>query len=441
MTYLIHPRKLLRSVVLIGSALCAIACHGLLDVTNPTLVQDNDVANAAGANARRLDAIYHFSYNFTQISKNVAYFTDEAVYDYYGPPDNLEDYYYLGFDLHDNTVLVNMFTKNNRDEQLALLDDIFTASSLALYSMREYGRDTLKDEYLAQLFALRSFTLLEMAEDICSGFPINDITTDNRPLYSGPYTTDSATKYAVAQADSALAHGRDTTRFINFARVVKGRALLNLGQYAQAAAVVSAVPTEFTYTTDASTGNRFADFPYDIGGVGDREGGNGVPFVSANDPRVLTSYLQMRVTVPEDSLFNQLKYVDNTVPIVVASGVEARLIEAEAALHEPNPTKAFAILDTLRATVGLGAMTVPSTIDAQVDSLYKERAFWLYLTGRRLGDLRRLIRNYGRGAETVFPTGDYPLGGLRYGTATSIPFTVEVQGKNNPHITAGCTTP
>jgi hypothetical protein len=56
----------------------------------------------------------------------------------------------------------------------------------------------------------------------------------------------------------------------------------------------------------------------------------------------------------------------------------------------------------------LPALTDPGSADARVNLLFQERAFWMYLTGHRLGDLRRLVRQYGRGAETVFPTGNYP---------------------------------
>lgn len=37
--------------------------------------------------------------------------------------------------------------------------------------------------------------------------------------------------------------------------------------------------------------------------------------------------------------------------------------------------------------------------------LFRERAFSLFLTAHRVGDLRRLVRQYGRGAESVFPSG------------------------------------
>jgi len=206
---------------------------------------------------------------------------------------------------------------------------------------------------------------------------------------------------------------------------------------------VAAVPTSFTYGTDPSqqanefnTMNQSGTSIYY--GVGERKGINGMPFVSANDPRVPTVYLQGRANNPNDSLFDQQKYLSPNTPVIVASGIEARLIEAEAALHQPNPGQMVSILNTLRATVGLSDLAVPPTVDAQVDLLYRERAFWLFLTGRRLGDMRRLIKNYGRAANTVFPTGAYPTLDLSYGTATSFPFTKLVQGQYNPHITTGC---
>jgi len=67
--------------------------------------------------------------------------------------------------------------------------------------------------------------------------------------------------------------------------------------------------------------------------------------------------------------------------------------------------------------------------------MFRERAFWMFGTGHRLGDLRRLIRQYGRTAETIFPTGAYPKGG-NYSTDVNIPLSADEA--NNPHF-AGCT--
>jgi len=419
-------------------ALCVMGCHGLLDVSNPTLIQDQDIANATGANSRRLDAVYNFTRFFGYAASEVSFFTDETMYDFYYPPGTPNADYTLNLDRRDTAYLASQAVANGDDPHLTSLDRAFANSSVALNAMLAYGIEPLRGEYLTQLYALRSALILQMAEDICSGFPINDISTDNVSVYSGPYTTDSATKYALAEADSALAHGHDSTQFLNLAQVLKGRALLDLGQYAQAAAAVTTVPTSFTYTTDPGQSNPFLNFQYGpLGGVGEHEGQNGLPFVSANDPRVPSQFFQTRQTVPTDSLYFQHKYLNSTDPIVIASGVEARLIEAEAVVNAGDPNW-LTILNTLRTTVGLGPLPDPGTTSAQIDLVYSERAFWLYLTGRRLGDMRRLVRNYGRDPETVFPTGNYPIGGYRYATGTAIPFTVAVEGRYNPHITTGC---
>jgi hypothetical protein len=56
----------------------------------------------------------------------------------------------------------------------------------------------------------------------------------------------------------------------------------------------------------------------------------------------------------------------------------------------------------------------------------------MFLTGHRLGDMRRLIKHYGRNSETVFPTGAYFKGGT-YGVDVNFP--VPFQETNNPNFT------
>jgi len=75
----------------------------------------------------------------------------------------------------------------------------------------------------------------------------------------------------------------------------------------------------------------------------------------------------------------------------------------------------------------------PATQEEGVDLLFSERAFWMFATGHRLGDLRRLIRQYGRTA-TVFPSGTYIKGGS-YGGDLNLPIPQE-EG-NNPNA-VGC---
>jgi hypothetical protein len=108
----------------------------------------------------------------------------------------------------------------------------------------------------------------------------------------------------------------------------------------------------------------------------------------------------------------------------------------------------FAGLNTLRTTntpaIAAIAGSAPTTQAAAVDLYFQERAYWTWLTGHRLGDMRRLVRQYARGTETVFPTGLVANSGTpsvtgalsgTYGTATSmiIPFAE----RNNPNY-KGC---
>jgi len=449
-------------VVLCGVMLVATACHGLLDVTDPTVLKNSDLASASGANARRLNTVLMLSQNIGGAFQDVAAFSDERMWDTRIAPATLWGNMMLNMDRRDGDAMATLYAADNRDGHLDDLDQIFAASSPAVYAMRLYGADSIKHEYLAQLFAIRGYVLLQMAEDMCPGFPINDISSGNQPVYSQPYTTDSAFAYASAQLDSALVHGRDSARFVNFARVVQGRALLDLGQYGRADSVVTSVPTDFAYLTDEAVraaqpllwSQRYGCCAY----VGDHDGGNGLPFRSAHDPRVGTVFKRFDLATGTDSLFDQVKYANGDTPLVLASGIEARLIQAEVALHNDDPSW-LAILNTLRTTctdastcpsppagtggvAGLAPLSDPGTPTARVDLVYRERAFWLYITGRRLGDMRRLVRNYGRAIESVFPSGTYhnPVGGT-YGTATSIPFTLAAQARFNPHITTGCTAP
>ncbi len=273
----------------------------------------------------------------------------------------------------------------------------------------------------------------------------------NQAVYGGPITADSAIVLGLTQLDSALTYVNDSSRVRSLAQVVKGRALLDLGRYGEAALAVTGVPLSFAYRNDgggALQGNNFVqnDFFWNFNvrlAVGEREGGNGLPFVSAQDPRVRTFFRKMRYSKPMDSLYDQTKYPDRSTPIVVASGVEAYLIRAEASLHTGEENWLM-LLDSLRShaiTPAMPNLSDPGTPSARVDLLYRERAMWLYLTGRRLGDIRRLVRNYQRNPETVFPTGAYPINGAMYGKATAIPFDSEEQRKVNPRFTAGCTTP
>jgi starch-binding outer membrane protein, SusD/RagB family len=77
------------------------------------------------------------------------------------------------------------------------------------------------------------------------------------------------------------------------------------------------------------------------------------------------------------------------------------------------------------------ALTAPATRDAAINLFFREKAFWQFGRGHRLGDLRRLIRQYGRTQDQVFPVGEHYRGGT-YGGDVNLP--VPQQEENNPEL-------
>ena len=287
------------------------------------------------------------------------------------------------------------------------------------------------------MYAVAGYAETMLAETVCSGIPLGRLNNGGTE-FGTPMTTSEVLARAAEHFDSALTYAADSARILNFARVGKGRALLNDGKYAEAAAAVASVPTSYVYNAEysasvAGQGNQLYNTMTAIKllGVSNREGVNGLEFRSSNDPRVAWSALGKAADNATD-LFVLTKMSSLASPIVLASGIEARLIEAEAQLKAGSASTALATLNQLRATAitpGLSALLLEPDATSQVSQLFRERAFWLFATGHRHGDLRRLIRQYGRSSEEVFPTGEPRLG---YVYGSQVAFTPDVTATNNP---------
>ena len=85
----------------------------------------------------------------------------------------------------------------------------------------------------------------------------------------------------------------------------------------------------------------------------------------------------------------QAKYATNIAGVNLASGREARLIEAEAALRSGNIASAMTLIDAIRASAGAPVLARPATLTEAWTLLKRERGIELWLEGRRLADLRR----------------------------------------------------
>jgi len=436
---------------LLMSGLAACSTSELLDVETPDQITPDKAGSAVGAAALRAAAIGNFAAfyggdyggSFHGLSITSGMLTDEIE------------------SARGGTEHLDSRAQNEGVQPLsttwAFVGQSTTQTIRAIKALKEFAPEgtatekATKATQIGHLYALQGFAYTLLAENYCSGIPIAN--ADDLAPKTDILTT--AQMYARAQAyfDTAATTLGTTTAdqpFRNAVAVGRGRVLVDLAQYDQAATAVASVPTNFSLTVAYST-TSIINAIYDwMNGTlnyapADKEGGNGMDFISARDPRVTVIRNAAGNPTPragQDGAihFTQTVFPNANSPMALATGVEARMIEAEAALKKGDATTYLAKLNDARTTVtALTPLADPGSQVARENLLFRERAFWFWGTAHRLGDLRRLVKDYKRGAETVYPTGPYFKGGAYGADVVLIPAQAE---KNNLDFT-GCsaTTP
>lgn len=455
----VTARRAIRLAALSGIAVGVLAVGAcsptdVLDVTDPDIINPEDVQSPEGANAVRLGALARLAAATSGSGELFMFsgmFADE----------------YINGD--------SFIARQEIDQRI-----ITTQNSFLNTAVRSLYRTRLSGEQAVQLIAefnpgapgwqtgemhfVQAYVINIMAEHYCNGLVFSTVV-DGREEYGMPITTQQAYENALTQVVAGLAAVTGTTaddnRVRNALKVLNGRILLNLNRYAEAAAAVAGVPNDFEYLVrhSLSTSSNYnwlrnnSERRYN---VADNEGGNGIDFASAEDPRLpiciggTPECIAIGVTNPSrDDLFAppvvQMLWPARESEVAILKGYEARMIEAEAVLASDPGAAISAMNDartafnaTLPAEVDpLDALVDPGTADARVDMLFRERAFWNFGVGARVGDMRRLIRQYGRSQANVFPVGDWQPGAKAGQYGTDVNFPVHQAEENNPNA-AGC---
>ena len=480
-----RTRRLLSglSVLAVAMAFSLVACSEALEVTDPDVVEEENVNSPEAAEGLRVGAFARLS-DMTSGGESTFHF-----------PGLLGDEFRSG----DTFVQRDETDKRALREEVTVVSAMWydvnrvrTASNQAIRALREFppvapALQPLNQSSIAQMFWVRGFAETAIAENYCNGTPISTFDLIGSVItYGTPETNVQVYGRALQSFDSALAIAAPNTRgdtVRTIARIGKSRVLMNLGRFNEAAEVLGAapaIPSDFRFrifhqqaVTGTATnqiwalnnsGRRYV--------VADKEAGVGLDFASSGDPRIPvcrgndTQCRSFGVTnaVSFDNNFGASPRIggpfyvqlifptrDDDAPIV--TGVEARLLEAEAQLRSGSAAW-LTTLNALRAsfqtlkdpsnittaTAVLAPLTDPGTQTARETLLFRERAFWLFGRGHRLADMRRLVRpvaegGFGRAAATVFPNGTYFKGGS-YGDNLSIP--VPQNERNNPNF-QGCT--
>ena len=471
-----HTAKLLALAAVVLLAVSA-GCNDPLRVSIPDIVPPGSLADSAALGTLRAGAIGDFSIAFSGDHPDGSGGSGEGVIMYGGL---LADEW-INSETFPTRIEVDARTIQLTNADVDLWYRLLHASrNSAEKTAGRYAALRPDDPAHAEVLNLAGYTYLFFAETFCSGVPVSHLNeTTGAIAYGVPLTTKQLIDTAIARFDEALSVAGTVSdasakaEMTNLASVGKARALVDSGDFGAAAAAVATVPTNFAYVSEHSEISTFENNGVFNGNtvdrrysVADSEGVNGFPFRSKPDPRTTWRLRPERRHTGFDGLtpqYNNLQFDDRKAPIPVATGVEAHLIEAEAQLHPDTATVSASFLSALndpRSNAASRPYFNPSPFDrtntltnpipalpnltatdatnagGAVNLLFNERARWLWLTAHRLGDLRRLERQYARPDSTVFPKGAYFKSNFPvYGTDVNIP--VPITERNNPNFT-GC---
>lgn len=448
----------LATIGLLGSfASCSSVTDSILEVEDPDLIMPSNVNSLPGARAVANGALGRFI----------------------GMTAGNEGTWLYGGLLTDEWSTSSTFIQNDETDQRKVqllntqvtqfyrnVNRVRTAANQAIPLLQAF--DSANKALKAEMYFARGFAEMQLAQDFCNGIPLSNGAGDDL-VYDDPRTGAEVLAVAVASFDSALALATGTdaasVRVATAAKIGKGRALMGLNQYPAAAQAVAGVATSYRYqhtfslttSTNIIWGQGFSARRYSVGDSIDGNNRdilvrNAIPFTSARDPRlpVTDTKLNAQPTIGQDggTVMRMTTIYDRLTAIDVVNGIDARLIEAENQLKNNDVAGWLATLNGLRnganrvtsiGTVTIGATALPNLVDpgtpeARVSLLFREKAFWTFARGQRLGDARRLVRQYGRASTNVFPEGVHFKSG-NFGSDVNLPVVTDEE--NNPNF-KGC---
>src|SRR5690554_3599293 len=203
----------------------AAGCSALTDVETD-LVEGDDLDNVAGALALRAGAIGAFATAFRIGVTESGQLADELTIT---NPATRTDLLDTRTPTESNPGSPNAFTSRQ---------DVLVRGAGAVPAPRRHPPDSTP--HIGALYGLRGYTLVMLAEHFCSGAPVATFE-DGRPVGGVPRTTEELLELGIAAFDTASALADGNERLAHTAAVGRGRALLNLGRFADAAAAVAAV--------------------------------------------------------------------------------------------------------------------------------------------------------------------------------------------------------
>lgn len=447
-----YIKKTLAGASTLGLVASLIACDNrTLRVTAPDVVQPSSLSGAAALPTVTAAVYADFGYSYAGDGGD-----DEGIIQFGG---------LLGDEWHSSDTFPTRNEVDQRSTNSSNLNNetqfrrLHRARFTAEFAASQYAKFQPNAALEAEALTYAGYTIVELGENYCSGIEFSSENPNGSITFGTPLTTPQVWSLARSKFDSALAVlAKDTISADAsliptekaFASVGLGRALVDSGDYADAATTVASVPDGFSFNEGYAasitrTNNGVFEFTDNERrySIPNDEGIVGLPYRAAKDPRLPMDSIDAqtgKVYVGFDRqtpYYQQDKYPSLSASIPLATDMEARLIEAEAVLASSGANSTFlhkinvARLDAAAAMkITLDTVTAVPAGMTPVRFLFQERAFDMWLTGHRLGDMRRLLRQYGFAPNSVYPNGAYPKGGV-YGNQVALPIPIAELGNPN----------
>ena len=319
-----------RGAVLAAAALLLSACSidKVLKVPDPDVSRPTDLTGKAALPTLRAAAIGDFQVAFAGsggatglegLVNMTGLFTDEFSFTETFPTRVQVDR--RAIDRNNSTMLAIYF------QTQAARQSTFRAESA-------YAALAPNDSAYSEVLSLEGYSFILLAESYCSGVPITKLDASGKVIPGQAISTQQLLDSAINRFTKALtvANTTGSAYLANLARVGQARALIfkNNNNLPAAAALIANVPTSFNYRIFSSDNtdrqiNGVFELQYLEGrwSQADQEGTNGLPFLSADDPR--TPFVDLGTGFDNvRELYASLKYPSRDAPTVLASGIEAQ---------------------------------------------------------------------------------------------------------------------
>ena len=377
-------------------------CENALQVTNPGALQESQLGNPALEQFLVNGAIGEFQFAYVNYALWSGVLADELITDH----TNVS---IREFSLHNfndlNVTNEGIYGNIQRARQSA--DDATTRVKTIL------GAGATSSLNVSRTLIYGAYAYVLLAEGFCDS-PVNL----SAALTPAELFARAITKFdegiAVATAGRTGANVAAAQDLIYMAQVGAARASLKKGDLAKAREYAALVPDTYErlayYSANSVRENNAVNAAVRTSGayLGMHPSYVGLSDLRVAQPTVSRPGLNSAAIFPPMKPMNYSGWlptgaaqtIDVTSNMRFASGLEARYIGIEA----DGPTAAMlTFVNARRAVVGKAAVNL--TGPALLTEFRQQRAYDFYLTGQRLGDLRR----YATTGTDLFPTGKYPV--------------------------------